>query len=412
MGHRGRPVTDETVRPLEGIRVINFGWIWLGAVIGQILGDLGAQVIRIESNTRYDISRSAPPFIADALGITYSSCNTGRSQHSVTLNLREQEACGLVKDLVRVSDMVIDNYRPGLMGALGLGYEDLRKVKPDIIAMSISAAGQSGPLSRISTYGSNVSSLGGWDSVQGYDEGGPIPAGISIVDPLYANGAAVAALAAIAHRRRTGHGQFVDVSQWQLTVTMMSGPLLDHSMNGRVQGPLGNRDLLMAPHDVFPCRGEDAWVSIAVQTDGQWLALCRVMGRPEMAEEPRFADLFRRQRNWEALRAIITAWSRERDKWEIARALQAEKVPAFPVLSDKDAFEERHYWERGTWLLVDHPIAGRKALYGHPWKMSRTPPAIQRPCPVLGADNHEVLEELLCLPGPQVQALAERKVVY
>lgn len=393
-----------TGTPLQGVRVINFGWIWAGAVMGQMLGDMGAQVIRIESANRPDISR--------VQGISDGSLNIGRSQHSATLNLREPRARELLMELVRVSDVVADNYRPGTMQGMGLGYDALKKENPTIIALSASAAGQTGPLSYIATYGSNVSSLGGLDSVQGYDAGGPVPAGISIVDPLYANIAVYAMLAALAHRRNTGEGQSIDLSQWEFTAGLMGGPLLDYVMNGRVQGPMGNRDPMMAPHGLYPCRGEDQWVSIAVRTQEQWRALCRVMGRPELAEEARFADLFLRQRNWEALHETISAWTRRRDRWEIALALQRKGVPAFPVFSDKDAFHDRHYWERRAWVEIDHPLVGRKTVSGIPWKLSRTPGAMEQPTPALGQDNELVFCEILGLPSGQVGELVAAKVVY
>ena len=257
---------DSRQNPLEGVRVLNFGWIWAGAVVGQILGDMGAEVIRIESANRPDTTRFQP--------ISNGALNICRSQQSVSLDTAHARAREMVMDLARISDVVVDNYRPGTMQALGLGYQRLKEVNPTIIALSASAAGQTGPLSRISTYGSNVSCLGGLDSVQGID-GAPVPGNISLVDPVYANIAVFAILAALRHRERTGEGQFIDLSQWECTVGLVSGPFLDYILNGRVQGPIGNRDPMMTPHGVFRCLGEDRWIAIAVRTETQWQALCR-----------------------------------------------------------------------------------------------------------------------------------------
>lgn len=390
--------------PLRGVRILNFGWIWAGAVMGQVLGDLGAQVVRIESAMRPDISRLQ--------GISYGAVNIGRSQYSAALNLKASEARQLLMELVRVSDVVMDNYRPGTMQAAGLGYEQLRKVNPTVIVLSTAAAGQSGPLSSIATYGSNVSCLGGLDSVQGYDAGGPVPAGISIVDPLYATCVVYAVLAALVHRRKTGQGQFIDNSQWEFTAGLMGGPFMDYVMNGRVQGPMGNRDLLMAPHSLYPCLGDDRWVAIAVGTERQWRALCEAMGAPNLADEPRFADGFRRQRNWEALHEIISRWTRKRDRWAVTEVLQERGVPAFPLFSDADAFQDRHYWARRAWVRTVHPQAGNRTVAGVVWKLSRTPGRMDKHCPALGEDGAWVFGDILGLPASQVHGLVASKVLY
>ena len=390
--------------PLSGIRVINFGGIWAGSVMGQMMGDMGAEVIRIESANRPDINRLQ--------GISNGPLNLGRSMYSATLNTRDPRARELVLELAGVSDIVADNYRPGTMQASGLGYERLREVNPTIIALSASAAGQTGPLTHISTYGSNVSCLGGLDSVQGHEDIGLVPAGFSITDPLLASIAVYAMLAALRHRERTGEGQFIDLSQWEATVGLMSGPFLDYVMNGRIHGPMGNRDLMMAPHGLFPCQGEDRWVSIAVRTDEQWRALCLSMDRPDLAEDRRFADLFLRQRNWQASHDIVTEWTIQHDRWDLALALQARGVPAFPLFSDEDAFRDRHYWERQAWVKSQHPVVGSKTVFGLPCKLSRTPGTMDLPCPAMGQDNDFVFSGLLGLSSREVRALADAKVVY
>ncbi len=396
--------------PLDGVRVVSLGWIWVGAVIGQLLGDMGAEVIRIESWARQDISRNLPPFIEGREGLSYNSVNGGRSQRSALLDLRQPRALELLRDLLTVSDAVVDNYRAGTMQRWGLGHEDVRALNPGIIALSCSAAGQTGPLDRIATYGSNVSAMGGLDSVQGFADG-PIPAGISIVDPLYGSAAAVAIIAALERRTKTGRGESIDFSQWEFTVGMMSGPWTDYKMNGRILGPMGNRDPMMAPHGVYPCGGEDAWVCIAVKTDAQWAALCGLMEQPELAGDPRFADPFRRQRNHDILDRLLSDWTRGRDKWGTALALQDQGVPAFPHLSDREVFEDRHFWERGVWRETEHPLTGRHTGPSPVWRLSDGPQDGSRPCPVLGQDSEYVFGEVLGLPHREVEELQTAGVV-
>jgi benzylsuccinate CoA-transferase BbsF subunit len=224
--------------------------------------------------------------------------------------------------------------------------------------------------------------------------------------------AVYAILAALRHRERTGEGQFIDLSQWECTVGLVGGPFLDYVMNGRVQGPMGNADPAMAPHGVFPCVGEDRWIAIAVKTDVQWQALCLAAGQPALAHDARFADAFRRLRNAEPLHQLISAWTREHDRWDLALALQAKGVPAFPVFSDKDAFEDRHYWDRQAWVKARHPVVGDKTVFGLAWKLSRTPGTMERPTPAVGQDNVPVFCEMLGMAPRELEELVAMKVVH
>ena len=271
--------------PLEGIRVANFGWVWAGPVVGQTLGFLGAEVFKIESRARIDMTRTLPPFAEGVRGpnrsLSNHACWAGNG--SVTLNLKKPEARQLARELIAICDVVVENFGPGVMQQFELGYEDLLPVKADLVMFSMPAAGLTGPLKNIRTYGLSLTSTTGLDSLTGYFGGPPVPVENAFSDPYNGILGAFAILTALHHRDRTGRGQHIDFSQQEAVMQMMGPSFMDYAMNGRVAGPLGNRHPLgaAAPHGVFPCAGEDRWISIAVFDEVEWQGLERAMGEPE-----------------------------------------------------------------------------------------------------------------------------------
>ena len=260
--------------PLSGIRVANFGWVWAGPVVGQTLGFLGAEVYKIESRARIDLTRMLPPYgegIRDPdRSLSNHACWAGNG--SVTLNLKHPEAQALARELIARSDVVIENFGPGVMDALHLGWDELRAVKPDLVMFSMPAAGLTGPLKEIRTYGLSLTSTTGLDSLTGYRDGPPIPVENAFSDPYNGIMGAFAILSALRHRDRTGSGQHIDYSQQEAVMQMVGPAFMDYAMNGRSAGPIGNRHpcAAAAPHGVFPCAGEDRWISIAVTSDNAW----------------------------------------------------------------------------------------------------------------------------------------------
>ena len=257
--------------PLKGIRVANFGWVWAGPVTGQTLGFLGAEVYKIESRARIDLTRMLPPFAGGVRDPDRSISNHAgwAGNGSVSLNLKKPEAQELARQLIAKSDVVVENFGPGVMQELHLGYEDLRALKPDIVMSSMPAAGLYGPLKDVRTYGLSLSSITGIDSLTGYFGGPPIPFENAFADPYNGVMGAFAVLVALSYRDRTGKGQHIDYSQQEVVMQMVGPAFMDYELNGRVAGPMGNRHPLAAaaPHGVFPCAGEDRWISIAVATD-------------------------------------------------------------------------------------------------------------------------------------------------
>ena len=257
--------------PLRGLRVVNFGWVWAGPVVGQTLGFLGAEVLKVESAARIDMTRNLPPFAEGRPGhdrsLSNHACWAGNG--SVTLNLKKPEALELALRLIARADVVVENFGPGAMQRMGLGYETLRAQRADIILCSMPAAGLSGPLEHVRTYGLSLTSLTGLDSMVGYKGGDPIPMENAFSDPFVGIFGAFAILAALNHRRNTSEGQHIDFSQQEAVMQMVGPAYMDYVMNGRSSGPKSNEHPLgaAAPHSVFPCRGEDRWISIAVATE-------------------------------------------------------------------------------------------------------------------------------------------------
>jgi benzylsuccinate CoA-transferase BbsF subunit len=401
--------------PLKGLRVANFGWVWAGPVTGQTLGFLGAEVYKIESRARIDLTRMLPPFAGGVRDPDRSISNHAgwAGNGSVSLNLKKPEAQELARQLIAKSDVVVENFGPGVMQELHLGYEDLRALKPDIIMFSMPAAGLYGPLKDVRTYGLSLSSITGIDSLTGYFGGPPIPFENAFADPYNGVMGAFAVLVALSYRDRTGKGQHIDYSQQEVVMQMVGPAFMDYELNGRVAGPMGNRHPLAAaaPHGVFPCAGEDRWISIAVATDQEWRGLLAVMDNAEWAQAPEFASPAARIRNISALHERLAEWTRTFNDYELAQLLQRHGVAAAPVLNVADLLHDPHYRARGTFIEVTHPLGFQETIYGAYVKTSRTEANVH-PGPSIGQDNDHVFKELLGLSEERYRQLIEKQVIY
>jgi benzylsuccinate CoA-transferase BbsF subunit len=401
--------------PLQGIRVANFGWVWAGPVVGQTLGFLGADVYKIESRARIDINRTLPPFAEGVQDPDRSLQNHAgwAGNGSVTLNLKKPEAQELAKQLVAKCDAVVENFGPGAMNGLNLGYERLRAVKPDIIMLSMPAAGLTGPLKDVRTYGMSLTSLTGLDSLTGYVGGPPVPVENAFPDPYNGIMGAFAVLVALTYRDRTGKGQHIDYSQQEAMMQMVGPAFMDYVMNGRSAGLMGNKHPLAAaaPHGVFPCAGDDRWISIAVGNQQEWEGLLAAMNNPEWASAPEFAEPAGRVESIDALHERLAAWTSRFDDYELAQRLQQQGVAAAPVLNVADLLNDPHYQARGTFIEVRHPLGFKETIYGAYVKTSRTEADV-RPGPSIGQDNDRVFKELLGLPDERYRQLIEQQVIY
>lgn len=406
--------TEGPALPLAGIRVANFGWGIVGPTAGQLLGFLGADVIKIESRARPDIQRTIPPFWNGVPDPDRSIQNHAfwAGNRSITLNLKTEEGCALARDLVDRSDVVIENFGQGVMDRFGLGAASLCTRDPRLVFASLSSTGQDGPLAGLRTYGNSLASLAGLDAITG-DIGGRLQAmENAYADPLGGVVGAFAILLALADRERSGRGQHVDYAQLEGVMQLVGPTFLDHVLNGRVGGPLGNRHPVAAgaPHGVFPCLGIDRWIAIAVLTDAEWAGLVEAMGRPAWAGGAEWTRSAGRVAATERLHSALAAWTRGFERDALAERLQGFGVAASPVCDVSDLLDHPHYRARGTFVEALHPLGFRETIYGAYVKCSRTQPRI-RPGPSIGQDNEAVFRGLLGLSAARYEDLVARRIV-
>ena len=399
--------------PLDGIRVADFCWAWAGPYGALQLAHLGADVIRIESAKRLCPSRLIPPWPDNESGVNragyFNQYNQGK--RSLTLDLKAPEAIDIAKTLVSKSDIVMNNFASGVMEKLGVGYDVLRRIKPDIIMVSLPGYGTSGPEKDFVSYGPPQVAQSGLSALTGYVGGPPMMAGFSYGDPNGGVHATFAVMAALLHREKTGQGQYIDLSQWEAAIMLLPEALMDYSMNGTQPERMGNRDPHMAPHGVFRSKGDDRWVSLSVRDGAEWQRLCEVMGQPALSSDTRFASLAARKENEAALEAIVTAWTQERTADEATQALQNAGIPAYPALDALDMVNSPHVGARDYFVELEHPEVGTRRHMGIPWTMSRTPCEIRRPAPCLGQDTDAVLTDIVGLSQDEIDALRERDIL-
>lgn len=401
--------------PLKGVRVVNFGWVWAGPVVGQTLGFLGADVIKIESYARVDMTRNLPPFAEGKPGpnrsLSNHACWAGNG--SVSLNLKKPEAVQLAKDIIAQADIVIENFGPGVMTQMGFGYDELRKVKKDIILFSMPAAGLNGPLKNVRTYGLSLTSTTGLDSLVGYKNGGPIPVENAYADPFAGIFGAFAILTALNHRDNSGEGQHVDFSQQEAIMQMVGPAYMDYALNQRNGGPKSNEHPVAAaaPHGVFPCAGDDRWISLAVPSEAEWQQLVVAMDNPPWAQADEFSSLTKRLQNIDALHKHIAQWSKAFDDFELTEKLQQQGVAAAPVLNISDLLHNPHYQARGTYVELTHPLGFKETIYGAYVKTSKTEANI-RPGPTIGQDNERVFKGMLGMTDEVYNKLVADEVIY
>jgi benzylsuccinate CoA-transferase BbsF subunit len=403
-------------RPLAGFRVIDFSWAWAGPYCTLQLAYLGAEVIRVESATRPCVTRILPPWFENRPGLNRSGYfnQYNQDKKSVALNLKLPEAKEVALRLIKVSDVFVNNFAGGVIDRMGFGYEEVRKLKPDIVMATLSAYGDTGPYRDFVGYGPTQVPLCGLSSLTGYKGWPPMHVGFSYPDPNGGIHGAFAILAALYHRMRTGEGQYLDMSQWECAIGLVAEGLLEYTMNGRAPARDGNRDRYMAPHGNFKCldlpepiQGVtiDRWVSIVCADDAEWARLAGAIGRPELAGDPRFATLSSRKQNEDELEAIITGWTSTRHVKDVVEHLQKAGVAAGAVADNKYLFEDPNLNARGYFVYKEHPEVGALAHCGIPFRMSATPCEVHSAAPTLGQHTDEVLTGLLGYSPAEVEKL-------
>ena len=403
--------------PLKNYRVLDLSRIWAGPYCTKLFADMGAEIIKMESLSVYDSHRGP---VSPARGIAaYPDGEPGEepwnrngwfnclhmSKYGVTLELTEAEGRMVFEQLVSISDVLIENFRQGSLERLGYTYEELRKHRPDLIYVSMPAFGNTGPWKGYLGYGIGQEQLSGMAHMTGYRGDGPMKSGINHGDPITGSHAAGVLMAALRHRRLTGKGMYIDVSQQESAVALMGPEVLAYQMTGEEPERRGNRSGWYAPANSYPCAGEDRWVTIAATNEEQWQKLTQAMSAAGLTDDPHFATAEQRRENHDELDRIISEWTISREAYAVTHLLQAAGVPAGPVLRGPDLLADAHYKDRGTFVTVDHPQVGPKQYPGIPWRLSATPGRVRWPSPTLGQHNRDVYGELLGLTGPEIDLL-------
>lgn len=403
---------------LEGIRIADLTIITAGACATQMLADLGAQVIKVESGTYPDPFRfwqaapksGEPPPDPWNHAPTFNMVN--RNKLDVCLDLKHPLGRETFLKLVAVSDAVTENFRQGVMERLGLSYEELRKVNSRIVMLSLGSQGATGPESRYGSYGSTLDALSGLMGITGYKGSHPLWSSgeVNYPDQVASVFGAGILLAALRYQRRTGQGTYVDLSQRELITTMLGEQVLGYTVGGRLPELRGNDHPDRAPNDCYRCVGENDWVAISVAGDEEWRTLCDAIGRPELADDDRFATHLDRRANADELRVELEQWTGARTKHEAMDTLQQAGISASAVLTGPEMLANPHLNERGYYQPVEHPRAGRQTLRLAPYQLSETPPVINQPAPVLGEDTDYVLRDILKLSDAEIAELEAEQV--
>ena len=405
---RGATRGDESLeRPLEGIRILDLGWAWAGGAVGSLLADFGADVIKIESTQRLDPMRQDRPLLGGEPDIEQCALhhNVNRNKRSVAIDLGHPDGADLVRRLAGQCDVIIENFSPGVLDRLGLGYEQLHPENGGLVYLSLGAVGRTGPLTGVRAYAPVITALSGMDSLVGYP--GEPPTGLQhgFGDPTASLHGALAIMAALHEREASGSGQHIDFSQLESLVAVLAPHVVNAQISGELQRPRGNRDPLMVPHGVYRAEGEDDWVAIACPDDIGWNKLVEAMGRPTWADDAAFATIEGRRRHEDEIDRELGEWTRQNTARMVASALQEAGIPAAPLLDTAERFSDDHLQQRDTYAIVEHPVVGSEFIYGVPWKFSKTPGEVRSPAPLLGEDTQSILREFLSLDDTTIREL-------
>ena len=402
--------------PLQGVRVLDLSWVWAGPHCTLILGALGAEVLKVESSRRLDLTRRASVHARELPpGPNRNGYFNHLGQHkkSVGIDLSKPEGRALVRRLAASSDVFVANFGTGVLERMGLGPDDLLAVNPDLTVALVSAFGQDGPLRLYTGYGPLIAPLSGLSAATGYAEDGrPRDVNMAYGDPNGGVHAAIAVAASVLARDLHGAGgQVIDVAMWEAMMCTSFEGWMNHVLGGDPYAPMGNRDPETAPCNVYACRGEDEWIAVSAGSGDEWESLCRAIGRPELASDPRYASAAARKSHEDDLDRIVGEWCRRRDRWAAAEWLQAAGVPAFPSVSSADLRTDPHLAAREAFHAFEHPEVGVKAHFRVPWRWTRRRNGTGRRAPCLGEHTEEVLKDVLGLTEDEFADLAAREIV-
>ncbi len=404
--------------PLQGIRVLDFCQMWAGPHATEWLSVMGAECIKVETLSRIDYMRTvgAPPGKAGTgpnVGSAFASLNWGKK--SISLNMTTPRARELAKSLIKICDVVAENFGGGVLERWGLSYEEMKKINPGLVYYAGSGYGRSGPHKERPAYAEIVDAFTGATFSNGYYGGEPNVVGVSPwTDGAQAIHGAVAIMTALYYRNKTGEGQYIDAAMIEGHANFLGEMVMASIINGSPGTPTGNRDAAMAPHNSYPCKktaDEDEWVAIAVANQKEWESLCNLMGNPEWTKKEEFSDELLRWENQEALDKYLAEWTRLYGAYEITERLQQAGIAAIPSFTTKQLHYDKHILARGFFKSPHHQVLGNKVLAGLPIKFSGYNEMNYRTPPLLGEHNDYVFGELLGLSREEIRKLTEEKVL-
>lgn len=399
--------------PLAGIRIVDLTAVWAGPYATRILGDMGAEVIKVEAPRSPDLLRALAMLPPDAEHTWNKSAyfnHNNRNKKSVIIDLANETGRELFLKLVAKSDVVIENYRAEVMDKLNINYDVLKSVKEDIILVSMPGHGKNGPERDYVAYGTNVEQLAGLASLTGYVDGPPQKSGISYGDPVAGVAGASAVMMAILSRSKTGKGQYVEIAQRENLTAMIGEAVVGYDITKQTPERIGNRHPFYAPHGCYPAAGVNRWFTIACRDDFEFASLAYAMGVPELADDPRFADAAARHKNQAQLDEIIGEWTANKTQDVLSAQLETAGVPCAPVLTPRDIFHDEHLRARRFFERVTHAEAGEWDMERPVYRFAARPARIERNAPMFGEHNDYVFGEILGLSGEQIAELHARGI--
>ena len=389
--------TSSNALPLEGLKVLDFMWVIAGPYFTRVLSDYGATVIKVESSSRVEPARAAPTFKDGEpgieMGVPFANFNAGKL--GITIDPSNPVGRDVILDLVRWADVVTESFSPKAMKAWGLDYESLKEIKPDIIMLSSCLMGQTGPRAQVPGYGNMAAAITGFYDLTGWPDRSPAGPYLAYTDSVAPRFMLASLLAAMEHHRQTGQGQHIDISQAEAAIHMLAPAILDFEINDRVWHRMGNRDLQLCPHGVYPAKGEDRWVAIVCQSDAAWVSLCDVAGFTQALSDTGLGHATGRLARETELNQLITNWTQSQDENQIQSALIKAGVAAHIVQNSPECMNDPQLQHRNHFVTVPHASVGDFVVEGTRFILSRTPGRTLRASPELGEHNVHVLMEIL-----------------
>lgn len=392
----------------NGLKVADFCWVGVGPIVGRILADFGATVIRVESKSRPDPLRTAPPFKDNIPGLnrsvfaTWANCN----KYSLALDLNNPKAREVAKKLITWADVLGESFGPGVMKKWGLDYSEVKKINPNILYYSTCMQGQTGPHKNFRGFGMHMAALAGLYNILGWPDLEPVGPYGAFTDFIAWLWLRVIVLAVLSYRRRTGQGQYIDLSQLEATMHFMGPMILEYMVNGRDTNRMGNKDRYSCPHGVFRCLGDDNWIAIAVENDEEWVQFCEAIGNPTWSKNSKFPTFLSRKANEEELNRLIEEWTSQFEAFYLMSHFQSYGVAAGVVLKPSQSYNDPQLNHRPARVILDHAEIGSQSYLTTGSIFSKTPARFRKAAPLLGEDTQWVLSEVLKISAKEIADLA------